>query len=117
MIRIYLVKFDPILLNMIRMNQILYLKPQTFVGNCEEPISFLGLVCPSRLLTAKVGHTRHCSGCCALPSTKKDPKMDITVYMDVAGAELEASDTGLGGRRGQKQKVCFLVKRTILLSD
>jgi hypothetical protein len=43
--------------------------------------------------------------------------MDITVYMDVAGAELEASDTGLGGRRGQKQKVCFLVKRTILLSD
>ena len=78
---------------------------------------FLGLVCPSRLLTAKVGHTRHCSGCCALPSTKKDPKMDITVYMDVAGAEVEASDSGLGGRRGQKQKVCFLVKRAILLSD
>ena len=25
-----------------------------------------------------------------VPSTKKDPKMDITVYMDVAGAELEA---------------------------
>ena len=44
-------------------------------------------------------------------------RMDITVYMDVAGAEVEASDSGLGGRRGQKQKVCFLVKRAILLSD
>ena len=36
------------------------------------PAKFLGLVCPSRLLTAKVGHTRHRLLCTAIH--KKGPK-------------------------------------------
>ena len=53
----------------------------------------------SHRLLEEVGHAPQAAawrgrGNCALPSTKKDPKMDIAVqctYVDVAGVELQAT--------------------------
>ena len=50
------------------------LRKNPFGYHCSAlvPAKFLGLVCPSRLLTAKVGHTRHRLLCAAIH--KKGPK-------------------------------------------